>query len=198
MKYLLLPLIIFGVALTAGGLLTPQPLVVTEIVVTVPPLLSDVVEGPPLYAMGDTFEGPPDPALLHWQEFLGTEAGQVAYELAGTYEIPHWVAQRLIWRESKGNTNLISPTNDHGLMQLNAGTWPWLARRVGLENPDLYNPRDNLTMGFWYLDYLHGKYPDWDETLTAYNRGEGGLRDYIASRGTPRSSYSDFILRGGS
>ncbi|MGE5590985.1 MAG: transglycosylase SLT domain-containing protein [Bacillota bacterium] len=93
----------------------------------------------------------------------------------------------LVHRNSDGSV-------DRGLMQLNSGTWPWLAAHVGLKHADPLDPEDNLAMGTWYLAYLLRRYGSEEAALTAYNRGEQGLEWHIASRGTARSSYSTAVL----
>lgn len=83
-------------------------------------------------------------------------------------------------------------TLDYSLMQLNSGTWPWLARQTGCTDP--MDPRQNIRMGVYYLAYLSRQYGgDPDRILTSYNRGEAGLQRYIASRGTARSRYSQAV-----
>lgn len=136
--------------------------------------------------------------LEAWIAFLGPEFGPEAYDLAERYGIPHDLARRLIHLESQGDPGATSDTCDHGLMQLNCNTWPWLAEAAGVgPNADPSDPSDNLRMGFWYLAYLRDKYGgDWEKTLSAYNLGERGFSRWIASRGTARTAYSSTIMDG--
>ncbi len=93
------------------------------------------------------------------------------------------------------NTN---GTIDRGLMQINSGTAPWLWKQVFPDEPyeytKLFDPEANLRLGIWYLNYLLDKFQDEHKALTAYNRGEGGMRSYVSRHGTARSSYSRSVL----
>ncbi len=108
----------------------------------------------------------------------------------------------VIDRESKFNSNAINHnTNgsvDRGLMQINSGTAPWLWSIVFSNEPynykKLFNPEKNIQLGIWYLNYLLEKYNNEHMALTAYNRGEGGMRSYVNRHGTAKSSYSRYIL----
>lgn len=156
------------------------------------------VPPPPIY-MAEEIRPLPQPSerteQLAWERFLGPEIGKEAYRIAEQHGLPHHLVRRLIQVESGGDPDATSHTSDRGLMQLNDSTWPWLSRRLGIAEPDPYDPTQNLEMGMHWLAALYAKYTDWDMALTAYNRGEAGLQEHMARTGTARSGYSDRVLR---
>ena len=82
---------------------------------------------------------------------------------------------------------------DSGLGQINSRTWPSLAKTLGLKDP--LDPRDSIRATVYHLSYLSREYRTTAAILTSYNRGEQGLRNWYASRGTVRSPYSDAVQR---
>jgi len=126
----------------------------------------------------------------------------VLEKYAASYELPFNIVYELVKLESSFNPELTSynewnDTYDRGLLQLNDNTSPWLAEKVGIKNFDYettYDPEMNVKMGLWYLSFLHKKYQSWHDTLTAYNRGMTGLKNYVQRNGTSKSAYSKIIL----
>ena len=101
-----------------------------------------------------------------------------------------------------GNTfdpELIGPKTKYGhaygMAQFMTNTAPWIADMAEIDYSEdkLFDPYFSMTLSVTYLDYLYEKYENWDEALTAYNRGIGGLKAYVAEKGTPKSSYSEEI-----
>lgn len=100
--------------------------------------------------------------------------------------------------ESDLNPGLVSynldGSVDRGLFQINSRSEAWLASKAGLDEPDPFNPEDSIKMGLWYLSYLKQRFSDEHAILTAYNRGENGLKNYVAANGTPVSAYSRAVM----
>lgn len=134
------------------------------------------------------------PEETAWTDLLGPAYGPMAYVMADDYGLPHWLVRNLIWVESKGDPGAASETADHGLMQLNDNTWPTLAERLSLEDPDPYDVSHNLQMGMYLLASLHAKYDDWTMVLTAYNRGETGMLRLMEQTGSAVSDYSRKVM----
>lgn len=123
----------------------------------------------------------------------------MAFKTAERYGVDPALVFAVIEVESGWRADLVHSNDDGsrdwGLLQINDRTWPWLARQIGLEDPDPLDPEQNVGMGTWFLAYLGRRYgPDPHRVLTAYNRGEAGLRWYETSRGTARSEYSRAVL----
>ena len=138
----------------------------------------------------------PHPEEVVWTDLLGPTYGPMAYAMADDYGLPHWLVRNLIWVESKGDPGAASETADHGLMQLNDNTWPTLAERLSLEDPNPYDVSHNLQMGMFLLASLHAKYGDWTMALTAYNRGETGMLRLLEQTGSADSDYSRNVMEG--
>ena len=108
----------------------------------------------------------------------------------------------IIEQESNFKPNAINTnrngTVDRGLMQINSNTAPSLWKNVFPNEPydyrKLFDPKINLKLGIWYFNYLLDKYKDVHKALTAYNRGEVGLFNYMNKHGTAESRYSKSIL----
>lgn len=89
-----------------------------------------------------------------------------------------------------------------GLMQLNRNTYPWLAREVGIQNPDPFNWQHNVRMGIWYLDYLRDAainegYTDEDALFTMliyYNRGPAGGKKWMRSNSMYDNGYANKVV----
>lgn len=110
------------------------------------------------------------------------------YDLCVQYGITEYytllIAQ--IYHESTFRTNLISSTNDYGLMQINACNHSWLRNKLGIS--DFLNPYENMQAGVYMMSsYLH-KYGDAEKALVCYNLGEGG------AKGVSSTSYSRGVL----
>ena len=74
---------------------------------------------------------------------------------------------RIIFVESSGNPNAISPKGAKGLMQL----MPVIIRHYGVKDP--FDPIENIKGGYQHLVYLDKVYKgDINLVLAAYNAGE--------------------------
>lgn len=124
----------------------------------------------------------------------------MAWSTAERYGVDPALVFAVIAVESGWNPRLVhaneDKSRDYGLGQLNDRTWPWIAEQMGMKDADPMDPEQNVAMMAWFLAYLSRRYgPDPHRVLTAYNRGEAGMRAWVASRGTTRSAYSTAVLR---
>lgn len=80
----------------------------------------------------------------------------------------------------------------YGLAQFMKNTGPWIADMADLpyEHEKLFDPHYSIQLAIVYLDFLYGKYDDWDHALTAYHRGIYGLEQYIEENGDALSWYA--------
>ncbi len=90
----------------------------------------------------------------------------------------------LMYHESRFTVNIVSETNDHGLMQINGSNFNWLKKELGISSLD--DPYDNIDCGVHLICRLVDKYKDVETALVCYNRGEGNK--------APTSSYSRGVL----
>ena len=85
----------------------------------------------------------------------------------------------LIFQESKGLPYLISEAGAEGLCQIMPVNIPELAKEIGLQDPDAFNPEHSIAMGLKYLESLYGLFTDEGLTLQAYNMGPTNMLDIL-------------------
>ncbi|GGC91899.1 hypothetical protein GCM10007216_23290 [Thalassobacillus devorans] len=125
-----------------------------------------------------------------WAMFLVRESER--------YEIDPFLVYELLNVETGGtfNPELVGPSTKYGraygMAQFMKNTAPWIAEMGGLPYEDelLFDPYYSMQLSLIYLDYLHEKYGNWNEALTAYHRGVGGLENYKKENGHARSWYA--------
>lgn len=98
----------------------------------------------------------------------------------------HWILS-VIRQESSFRTDVRSPSNALGLMQLLPSTGQELARDLRMKTyqgaDSLYNPEINIRLGSYYLARLIRNYKGHVPlALAAYNAGMGRLRRWINAR----------------
>lgn len=128
-----------------------------------------------------------------WAIYLVNETTQ--------YEIDPFLVYELLKVET-GNTfdpDLIGPETNYGhaygMSQFMKNTAPWIAEIADLPYSDelLFDPYYSMKLAIVYLDFLHHKYDNWDQALTAYNRGMTGMENYMRNNGTAKSQYAQTI-----
>lgn len=119
------------------------------------------------------------------------------------YDIDPYLVYELLKVETGRtfNPKLVGPPTKYGraygMAQFMKNTAPWIAEMGGLpyEEELLFDPYYSMQLSFIYLDYLHHEYGNWDEALTAYHRGMGGLEKYKKEHGHAESWYAEKIQR---
>ncbi|MCP3025662.1 lytic transglycosylase domain-containing protein [Halobacillus sp. A5] len=114
------------------------------------------------------------------------------------YEVDPVVVYELLKVETGDtfNPKLVGPETKYGkaygIGQFMKNTAPWIADMAGLryEEELLFDPYYSMQLAVVYLDYLYNKYNNWDEALTAYHRGVGGLKKYKEENGDAESWYA--------
>lgn len=117
------------------------------------------------------------------------------------YDIDPYLAYELLKVETGGtfNPELVGPETKYGhaygMSQFMKNTAPWIADMAGLPYEDelLFDPYYSMQLSLVYLDFLHNEYGNWDEALTAYHRGMGGLEQFKEENGHARSWYAKEI-----
>ncbi|WP_246049992.1 transglycosylase SLT domain-containing protein [Aquibacillus sediminis] len=125
-----------------------------------------------------------------WALYLARESQKL--------NVDPYIAFELLKVETGGDfdPNLIGPETPygraHGMAQFMKNTAPWIADMAGLPYDDelLYDPYYSIHLSLVYLDFLFGQYQNWDEVLTAYNRGMDGLENYKQLNGHAESTYA--------
>lgn len=97
--------------------------------------------------------------------------------------------------ESRFHADAVSSRGAVGLMQLMPDTADWIAKRLGLATPDLYDPETNLRLGTWYLRYLVDRYGRVDLALAAYNAGPSRVDQWVTAGQTAFAETTAFVRR---
>ncbi|UJS26248.1 transglycosylase SLT domain-containing protein [Thiothrix winogradskyi] len=85
--------------------------------------------------------------------------------------------QAVMWKESSFNPNA-SSGKAHGLMQLKPSTGLEVAKRLGIKNPDLFDPATSVTLGTAYLAEMLQQFGKVELALAAYNAGPGAVKRF--------------------
>lgn len=114
------------------------------------------------------------------------------FYLSQAYEMDFTFVMALIQQESNYNPDVISKTNDYGLMQINEINHPYLQEQLGIT--DFTEPYGNVRAGMFILRKLFEKYETPAKVLMAYNMGEGGA-SYLWGQGVFEINYSKSVLQ---
>lgn len=122
---------------------------------------------------------------------LSNSLQRFIYEVCADEEVPVSLVVALIDHESKFNPEVVSKTDDYGLMQINTINHEQLEEQY--RAADMLDPYQNVFCGIKILGSYIEKYEDLSYALMAYNMGEYGARKAWES-GVKFTSYSESIL----
>lgn len=114
------------------------------------------------------------------------------FYLSQAYEMDFTFVMALIQQESNYNPDVISKTNDYGLMQINEINHLYLQEQLGIT--DFTEPYGNVRAGMFILRKLFEKYETPEKVLMAYNMGETGA-SRLWEQGIFEINYSKSILQ---
>lgn len=123
---------------------------------------------------------------------MDADLQEFVYCLSYGYNMDFPFVMAVMQRESQFNPNVISSTNDYGLMQINEINHQWLKESLGIE--DFLNPYQNTRAGLFILRKLFEKYEDPQKVLMAYNMGESGAA-CLWDKGIYSTDYSESIMK---
>ena len=107
---------------------------------------------------------------------LSADLQVYTYTMCRKYDIvdyyPTFLAQ--MWHESRFDADVISKTNDYGLMQINKINHENLREVLGIT--DFLDAKQNIEAGAYTMSNLLHKYGDVNTALLCYNRGERGAK----------------------
>lgn len=111
----------------------------------------------------------------------------VDYGISGHYEL----VLAIMWQESNYTPDLISRTDDYGIMQINRVNCDWLSKLLG--TTDFMDAYQNINAGTYVISKLLHKYKGDHKALMAYNMGEAGASTHW-SAGIYTSCYSRGVV----
>jgi soluble lytic murein transglycosylase len=124
-------------------------------------------------------DGPPSREEL--ELFYPRAYRDLVEELCGEEELPPQLFFALVREESHFDPRIVSSSGAVGLAQLLPDTAREVAQRMRLPEPDLNDPRQNLTLGARYLSRMLGLTGDVPRALMAYNAGLSRVRAWDRS-----------------
>ena len=103
---------------------------------------------------------------------------------AGKNNVPWYILAALVREESYFDADAVSRAGAVGLSQLMPATAEDMARRLGIENPDVYDPSANLEIGAYYFGTLVQRFDgNPSRAVFAYNAGPTRMRRWENSFG---------------
>ena len=122
---------------------------------------------------------------------LSDELQEFTYYLCEAYYIDFDFAMALMCTESSFKADVVSGTNDYGLMQINKSNHAELTEALGIT--DFTEPYQNIRAGLYILRRLFEKYDEPAMVCMAYNMGEYGA-SVLWDNGVYETSYSQKVL----
>ena len=119
------------------------------------------------------------------------EQQEFVFYLCAGYNLDFTLVMALIEHESSYRADVISKSNDYGLMQINKMNHEWLTETIGVT--DYLDPYQNIRAGCFILRKLFEKYQDTETVLMCYNMGETGA-SRLWEKGVFSTVYTESIL----
>lgn len=116
---------------------------------------------------------------------------QFTFYLCKGYDIDWTLVMALMQKESSFRSDVISATDDYGLMQINKCNHKWLTDTIGVT--DYLDKEQNIRAGVFVLRKLFEEYTDPNLVLMAYNMGADGA-ETLWNKGIYTTPYVDNIL----
>lgn len=113
------------------------------------------------------------------------------YEICADENVPVTLVMAMIEHESGFDPEAVSPTDDYGLIQINAVNHEWLKEEYRCA--DMMNPYQNVFCGISIISSYIDKYGELDKALMAYNMGNYGAQK-AWKNGVTSIAYSEEIL----
>ena len=122
---------------------------------------------------------------------MNDDLQEFVYYLSAGYNIDFTLVMALIQHESSFRSDVVSSTNDYGLMQINKMNHEYLTETIGVT--DFLDPYQNIRAGMFTLRKLFERYQDTDMVLMAYNMGEDGAKR-LWDQGIYETNYTTSIM----
>lgn len=122
---------------------------------------------------------------------LPAELQEYTYYLCEAYYIDFDFVMALMYAESSFRTDVVSDTDDYGLMQINSANHEKLTENLGIT--DFTDPYQNIRAGVYILRGLFEKYDDAAKVLMAYNMGDYGA-SVLWDKGVYSTTYTNKVL----
>lgn len=132
----------------------------------------------------------PTPSFPVYDLPLSEELQEYTYNTCAEYGVDYELVLALMDQESTFRVDVVSATNDYGLMQINKCNHAWLKEELGIT--DFLDPEQNILAGVYILSTFNN-YSDMNKILMAYNMGLGGAME-CWQQGIYSTAYSREVL----
>lgn len=122
---------------------------------------------------------------------LDEETQEFVFYICEGYNIDWTLVMAIMQQESSFRHDVISGSNDYGLMQINKMNHEWLTETIGVT--DFLDKEQNIRAGVFILRKLFEEYTDPNLVLMAYNMGETGA-GRLWKQGIYSTQYVENIL----
>lgn len=122
---------------------------------------------------------------------LDERTQEFVFYICQGYNIDWTLVMAIMQQESSFRSDVISDSNDYGLMQINSVNHEWLTETLGVT--DFLDKEQNIRAGVFVLRKLFEEYTDPNLVLMAYNMGSTGAEN-LWNKGIYSTPYVDDIL----
>lgn len=122
---------------------------------------------------------------------MGEDEQKFVFYLSEGYNLDFTLIMAMIQHESSFRVDVISKTNDYGLMQINKINHKYLTETIGVT--DFLDPYQNIRAGVYTLRKLFERYQETEMVLMSYNMGEDGAKR-LWDKGIYETNYTRSIL----
>jgi len=121
---------------------------------------------------------------------LSEELQNYTQDICEEYGVDYPLVLAIMQKESAFRPDVISATNDYGIMQINQGNHAWLSGILGID--DWLDPRQCILAGVYVLSQF-SQYEDPHQILMSYNCGPNGAKNLWAD-GIYSTAYSRAVV----
>lgn len=132
-----------------------------------------------------------EPPITYYNVPLPEELQEYIILLCEKEDVPVPLIMAMIEQESAFNAEVISQTNDYGLMQINEVNHQWLSDLYSVT--DFLDPYQNVYCGVSLIGGYLKEYGNETQALMCYNMGEYGASK-LWDKGVNSSYYSRVVL----
>jgi len=155
-----------------------------EIITPEPEAAEDVTQETEIEEFAESTE---EPDFTAYDIPLSAELQRYTFDLCRERGLDFEIVLALMYAESSYRPDVISRTDDYGIMQINKVNHNWLRTELGIT--DFLDAEQSINAGTFILMKISEGYPDTHQMLMAYNMGESGAKN-CWNRGIYSTQYS--------
>lgn len=133
----------------------------------------------------------PEPRYIYYNVPLADDLQEYTQDLCKEHGVQYELVLALMSAETDYRTNIISKTNDYGIMQINKINHERLSKTLGIT--DYLDPEQSIRAGIYMLSEIAENYDTPQEILMVYNRGHAGAKR-LWRQGTTTTKYTNRVL----